>query len=122
LNGCKTLLHAPPPFLGGLAGTFLLGTGIFGLAYFSFFSQPYSGSSVYAALATGRVAIAFALLSGMLVLLGVAFLQRTLRKENSSWLLPLRVLTYTILSRRQPGERARRPGRHPPDTKLHRRV
>jgi hypothetical protein len=105
--------------LSGLAGTFLLGIGIFGLAHFLFFSQPYSGSSVYAALATGRVAIAFALLSGILVLLGAAVLQRTFRKENSSWLLPLRVFTYMILSRRQAGGRA---GQHPPDTKQHRRV
>lgn len=95
--------------LGGLAGSSLLGIGIFGLISLLFFSQPYSGSSVYFALATSRLTISFAVFSGMSVLLGLAILQRTFRKENSSWLLPLRVFTYTILRHRQAGRRAKSP-------------
>jgi hypothetical protein len=96
-------------FLGGLAGAGLLGIGIFGLVSLLFFSQPYSGSSVSFALAASRLTIHFAVFSGMSVLLGLAILQRTFRKENSSWLLPLRVFTYTILKNRQPDRRPKSP-------------
>jgi hypothetical protein len=95
--------------LGGLIGTSLLGIGIFGLVSLLFFSQPYPGSSVYMSLATGRIVTYFAVASGMSVLLGLAILQRTFRKENGGWLLPLRIFTYVLLRRRgagQPGRRA----------------
>jgi hypothetical protein len=108
--------------LGGLAGASLLGIGIFGLIYLLLFPRTNAGSSIYLALATGRLTITFALLSGMLVFLGVAVLQHTFRRENNSWLLPLRVFTYVIVRRRQAGERARRTRQHLPNTKQHPRV
>jgi len=105
--------------LGLVAGAFLLGVGIFGLSYLLLFSRPYSSSSVYANLATGRLEFYFAVLSGILLLSGLAILQRTFRKENSGWLLPLRVFTYVVLRQSRAGERARSAAQHPPDTKQH---
>lgn len=105
--------------IGLVAGTFLLGVGIFGLSYLLFFSQPYSSSSVYANLAAGRLDFYFALLSGILLLSGLAILQRTFRKETGGWLLPLRVFTYLILRRSRAAERAGAAAQHPPDTKRH---
>src|SRR4029077_16608560 len=76
--------------LGLVAGTFLLGVGIFGLSYLLLFSRPYSSSSVYANLATGRLEFYFALLSGIFLLSGLAILQRTFRQETCGLLPVLR--------------------------------
>jgi hypothetical protein len=100
-----------------VAGTFLLGVGIFGLSYLLFFSQPYSSSSVYANLAAGRLEFYFALLSGVLVLAGLAILQRTFHNETGGWLLPLRVFTYLILRRSRAAQSAGQAAQQPPDTK-----
>lgn len=108
--------------LGALAGASLLSIGIFGLAYLLFSPLPYAGSSNYVILATGRFEIRLALFFGMLVILGFAILQQTFRKDNSSWLLPLRVFTHIILKRRRAGEGDRLTGQHRPDTKQHPRV
>lgn len=93
---------------GGLIGASLLGIGIFGLVSLLFFSQPYPGGSVYISLATGRIVTHFAVASGMSVLLGLAILQRTFRKENGGWLLPLRIFTYVLLRHSRAGQRGRR--------------
>jgi hypothetical protein len=108
--------------LGGLVGTTLFGIGIFGLIFLLFFPQTNIGSLIYVPLATGRLTITFALFFGMLVLLGLVILQHTFRRENNSWLLPLRVFTYMIAKRRPAGQRAILPGQHLPDTKQHPRV
>jgi hypothetical protein len=105
--------------LGLVAGTFLLGVGILGLSYLLLFSRPYSSSSVYANLATGRLEFYFALLSGIFLLSGLAILQRTFRKETGGWLLPLRVFTYLVLRQSRASERAGSAAQHPPDTKQH---
>jgi hypothetical protein len=102
-----------------VAGTFLLGVGIFGLSYLLFFSQPYSSNSVYANLAAGRLEFYFALLSGVLVLAGLAILQRTFHNETGGWLLPLRVFTYLVLRRSRAAQPAGPAPQHPPDTKQH---
>jgi hypothetical protein len=107
--------------LGALAGSSLLGFGIFGLGYLLLFSGPSAGSSIYVPLATGRVTIFFAVFSGMLVFVGITILQQTFRRENSSWLLPLRLFTYLIVKRRA-AERASRTGPHLTNTKQHPRV
>jgi hypothetical protein len=107
--------------LGALAGSLLLGIGIVGLGYLLLFSGPSDSSSIYMPLATGRVTITFAVFSGMLVFVGIIILQQTFRKENSSWLLPLRLFTYLIIKRRT-GERASRMGPHLTNTKQHPRV
>lgn len=107
--------------LGALTGASLLGIGIFGLVYLLLFSGPYASSSVYVPLATGRLTISFALFSGMLVLLGFTILQRTFRRDNNGWLLPLRVFTHIIV-RRWTGEQSGLTEQHQPDTKQHPRV
>jgi hypothetical protein len=106
--------------LGALAGAFLLGIGIFGLVSLLLFSGPQAGSSIYVRLATGRITITF-VFSGMLVFLGYTILQRTFRRDNNSWLLPLRVFTYIIV-RRRAGERTGRAEQRQPGTKQHPRV
>jgi hypothetical protein len=108
--------------LGAVAGTLLLGIGMFGLAGLLFFSRPYNGSSVYAAMATGRLTITFAVLSGMLVLAGISILRNTFRRENDSWLLPLRAFVYTIVRRKQAVEGAGRTSQHLLDAKRHPKV
>jgi hypothetical protein len=108
--------------LGALAGAFLLGIGILGMVSLLFFSGSTASNSIYVPLPTGRLTITFALFSGMMVLLGLAILQQTFRRENNSWLLPLRVFTYMIVRRRQAGEPNIRSGRHLPDKKQHPRV
>jgi hypothetical protein len=99
--------------LGGLVGAFLLAVGIFGLVSLLFFSRPSSGASVYPALLTARIAIYFAVASGISVLLGLAILQRTFRRENTGWLIPLQVFTRAILRNRQPDLRAKSVNRPP---------
>jgi hypothetical protein len=107
--------------LGVLTGASLLGTGIFGLVNLLWLSRPYAGSSPYVYRATGRLEIAFAVFSGMLVFLGFTILQRTFRKDNNGWLLPLRVFTYIIV-RRRAGERPGHTEQHQPGTKPRPRV
>jgi hypothetical protein len=102
--------------LGGLAGVFMFGIGIFGLIFLLFFPQTNIGSSIYVPLATSRFTITFALFFGMLVLLGLVFLEHTFRRENGSWLLPLKVFTYIVRRRARLGEH------HLPSTKQHPRV
>jgi hypothetical protein len=103
--------------LGLVAGVSLLGIGVVGLVCLSSLSQPYSGSAPYVPLGTGRLTINLAVLSGISLLLGLFVLQRTLRKENSAWMLPLRMFTHTVLRREKVSRRARSTP-HPPDTKL----
>jgi hypothetical protein len=103
--------------LGGLVGITWLGIGIFGLVYLLFFSQLSGGSSVYASLATVKLEM----LSGLLVFLGLVVLQRTFRRDNSSWLFPLRLFTQ-IIARRRLDESARLAGQHLPDKKQPPRV
>jgi hypothetical protein len=107
--------------LGALAGAFLLCIGIVGLVSLFLFSRPPAGSPVYLPLGTGRITFTFALFSGMLVFLGFAILQRTFRRDNNGWLLPLRVFTYIIV-RRRVGERPGHTEQHQPGTKPHPRV
>jgi hypothetical protein len=108
--------------LGGLVGALLLGIGIFGLIFLLFFPRTSPGGSIYVPVATGRLTISFAVFFGMLVFLAFTILRHTFRRENSGWLLPLRVFTYMIVRRRQAVARAIRPGQHLPDTKQHPRV
>jgi hypothetical protein len=107
--------------LGVLAGSLSLGIGIFGLGYLLLFSGPSAGSSIYVPLATGRVTISFAVFCGMLVFAGTTILQQTFRREDGSWLLPLRVFTY-MLVRRRVGERTGHTEQHQPNTKPHPKV
>jgi hypothetical protein len=102
--------------LGVLAAAFLLGIGIFGLGYLLLFSGPSASSSIYVPLGTGRVTISFAVFCGILVFVGITILQQTFRRENSSWLLPLRLFTYLIVKRRA-CDLANRTGRHLTNTK-----
>jgi hypothetical protein len=99
--------------LGGLAGTFLLGIGVFGLVSLLFFLHPTSNASVYSGLLTARMVIYFGVASGISVLLGLTILQRTFGRENTGWLLPLRVFTRLILQHRQPDPRAKSANRPP---------
>jgi hypothetical protein len=102
--------------LGGLVGAFLLGVGVFGLAYLLISSRADAGNSIYNHFAVGRAMTAFALSSGMMVLLGFTILQKTYRRDNSGWLFPLRVFTYIIL-RRQASERTGLAGQRQSGTK-----
>lgn len=104
-------------FLGVFAGLSLLVIGVIGLVCLSSISRPYAGSTPAMGFGTVRFTITFAVLSGMSLLLGLVILQRTFRKENSAWMLPLRVFTYTVLRRERVSQRARST---PPasDTKL----
>lgn len=102
--------------LGMFAGISLLGIGVVGLVFLSSLSQPYSGSAPYVPLGTGRLTINLAVLSGMSLLLGLAVLRQTFRKENKAWMLPLRVFTYTLLRRQRASQNAQSTPR-PPDTK-----
>ena len=72
-------------FLGLSAGAFLVVVGVFGLTLVSSSPLRYSGT------------ISFAIGSGTSILSGLAVLQRTLRKEDSAWLLPLRLFTHLVL-------------------------
>lgn len=103
--------------LGVFAGVTLLGIGVFGLVCLSSVSKPYSSALSYVPLGTGRITITLAVLSGMSLLLGLAVLQRTLRRENNAWMLPLRVFTFAVL-RREKASPSVRSTAHPPDTKL----
>lgn len=67
--------------LGFSAGTLLVVTGIFGLIFLS------------------SHAVALAISSGISILAGLTVFQRTLSKENNSWLLPLRLFTHLVLKR-----------------------
>jgi hypothetical protein len=107
--------------IGGLAGTFVLGAGIFGLGYLLILSRTYSSSSIYDHFAVGRIMISFALFSGMLVLLGFTILRHTFGRDNNGWLLPLRVF-ICIISRRRTGKRTELAGQHRPGTRQHPRV
>jgi hypothetical protein len=102
--------------LGALAGAFLLCIGIVGLVSLFLFSRPPAGSPVYLPLGTGRITFTFALFSGMLVFVGFAILQRTFRRDNSSWLFPLRLFTYVVV-RRMAGERTSLTEQQRPRTK-----
>lgn len=71
--------------LGLSAGAFLILVGVFGLALMSSSPLRFSGT------------ISFAMASGICILVGLALLQRTFRKENNSWLLPLKLFTHLVL-------------------------
>ena len=73
--------------LGLAAGTFFVILGVFGLILVSSPSLRYSGT------------IRFAIASGISILAGLKVLQRTFCKEDTSWLLPLRVFTHLVLRR-----------------------
>lgn len=107
--------------LGALTGASLLCIGIVVLVSLFFLSRPPAGSPVYLPLATGRITITFVLFSGMLVFLGFAILQRTFRRDNNSWLFPLRLFTYLVVGRTA-GERTGLAEQHRPGTKKHPRV
>jgi hypothetical protein len=85
--------------IGLLASLALVGSGACGLAYLLFFSAPYSGSSVYAALATGRVVTGLAVASGTSLLLGLVLLRRTFARESAAWLVPLHAFSQAISRR-----------------------
>lgn len=71
--------------LGLSAGTFLVLIGVFGLALLSSSPLRYSAT------------ISLATASGICILVGLIVLQRTVRKENNAWLLPLTLLTHFVL-------------------------
>jgi hypothetical protein len=84
--------------LGSTVGSLLVGVGIFGLGYLWLFSGPY-GSAVSGTLSAARIAIEFAILSGVSIVVGLVVLRQTFTGENGSWLVPLRVFTNLVLAR-----------------------
>lgn len=75
--------HQTAMLLGLFAGAFLVLLGVFGL--------------MLAKVSVLRLTIDFAILSGISILAGLAILQRTLRKKNNAWLLPLKLFTLRVL-------------------------
>jgi hypothetical protein len=122
VEGLQRTATRAATILGGLAGAVMLGAGVFGLAYLLVLSRTYPSNSIYDHFEVGRVMISFALFSGMLVFLGFTVLRRTFSRENNSWLLLLRVFTYTIVRRGQANARARRTEQNLKGTNQHRRV
>ena len=70
--------------LGLFAGAFFVFLGVFWL-WFATQNMPV------------RLTIDIAVLSGICILAGLAVLQRTLRKENNAWLIPLKLFTLRVL-------------------------
>jgi hypothetical protein len=95
--------------LGSLTGSLLAGVGIFGLGHLWLASRPYAGGSVYVAMATARISISFAILSGVSLVAGLMVLRRTFSGESRGWLVPLRVFTNLVLARWRMEQRARAP-------------
>ena len=91
--------HRIAILLGLSAGTFLILIGVLGLIFMSAASAPFS------------ITLEFVIASGVSILAGLAILQRTLRKENNSWLLPLRVFTRLVLRRVSPPANEDKPRR-----------
>lgn len=86
--------HQTAIVLGLCVGAFFVLIGVFGLM-----------------LATLRLTIYFAISSAISILAGLAILQRTLRKEDNAWLLPLKLFTQQVLrlhSRTADGQKTRR--------------
>lgn len=75
--------HQIAVLLGLLAGAFFVLLGVFGL--------------MLAKVSTLRLTIDLAISSGISILAGLAILQRTFRKENNAWLLPLKLFTLRVL-------------------------
>ena len=75
--------HQIALLLGLFAGAFFVLLGVFGL--------------MLAKVSAFRLTIDFAILSGISILAGLAILQRTLRKEDNAWLLPLKLFTLRVL-------------------------
>jgi|SRR5690242_12274963 len=94
--------HQIAILLGLFAGAFFVLLGIFGL--------------MLAKVSTLRLTIDFAILSGISILAGLVILQRTLRKEDNAWLLPLKLFTLRVLrlhfsaNRHKTRRHAERPG------------
>lgn len=70
--------------LGLFAGGFFVLLGVFGLM---FATQPIAA----------RLTIDFAVASGVFILAGLAVLRRTFRKEDNTWLIPLKLFTQRVL-------------------------
>lgn len=90
--------------LGLSAGAFLVLVGLFGLTLLSSSPLRFSGT------------ISFAEASGICILVGLALLQRTFRKENNAWLLPLKLFTHLVLRKGRlsaDDDKTRRPGNLP---------
>lgn len=75
--------HQTALLLGLFAGTFFVLLGVFGL--------------MLAKVSALRLTIDFAILSGISILSGLAILRRTLRKEDTAWLLLLKLFTMRVL-------------------------
>ena len=76
--------HQTAIVVGSFAGTFFALVGVFGL-WFATQAMPV------------RLTIDIATLSGISILAGLAILQRTFRKENNAWLIPLKLFTLRVL-------------------------
>jgi hypothetical protein len=85
--------------LGVLAGSFLIFCGIFGVIYFSFFVPAYPGRSDYGAWLLHRMTARIIMASVLGIIFGVAVLVRTFAREDTSWLIPLRIFNKQILFR-----------------------
>lgn len=77
--------HRIAVLLGLSAGIFLVLIGAFGLTLVSSSPPRLSGT------------ISFSIASGICILVGLSLLQRTVRKENDAWLLPLKLFTHLVL-------------------------
>lgn len=77
--------HRIAVLLGLSAGALLILVGVFGLALISSSPLRLSGT------------ISLAMASGLCILVGLALLQRTVRKEDNAWLLPLKLFTHLVL-------------------------
>lgn len=76
--------HQAAILLGFFAGVFVVLLGVFGL-WFATEAMPV------------RLTIDTAVASGICILAGLVILQRTIRKENNAWLLPLKLFTLRVL-------------------------
>ena len=76
--------HQAAVLLGLFAGAFFVLLGVFGLI---FAAQPMAV----------RLSIDFAISSCISILAGLVILQRTFRKENNTWLVPLKLFTLRVL-------------------------
>lgn len=75
--------HQIAILLGLFGGAFFVLLGVFGL--------------MLAKVSALRLTIDFAILSGISILAGLAILQRTFRREDNAWLLPLKLFTLRVL-------------------------
>ena len=76
--------HQTAIVVGFFGGAFFALVGVFGL-WFATQAMPV------------RLTIDIAILSAISILAGLAILQRTFRKENNAWLLPLKLFTLRVL-------------------------